>query len=215
MTNQGRYWDDLHRARRLTPSATGPSDLAQASGGMLRHPGLVLELGCGSGRDARYFHELGHSVVATDISPVALHEAKARGGGGVAYVAADTASPLPGRCERFDLVYSRLSLHYFTDSVTRQALSEISRVLKPGGAFVALFRSTRDPLHARGTRLEQDMYALDGHVRRFVDPPYLEEVATPMFDVEDLSQIDGDAFGYSSSFTRLVARKRRSSAATG
>ncbi|MCP2244257.1 Methyltransferase domain-containing protein [Lentzea aerocolonigenes] len=215
MANQAPYWDDLHRAHRLTPSATGPSNLALATGRMLHHPGLVLELGCGSGRDARYFSEKGHSVVATDISPVALREARSGGNGGVTYVAADTASPLPMRCERFDVVYSRLSLHYFTDSVTRQVLAEISRVLRPGGVFVALFRSTRDPLYARGTRLEQDMYALDGHVRHFVDPPYLHEVTALLFDVEDLGQSDGDAFGYSSSFTRLTARKRRSSGGTG
>ncbi|GLY53062.1 class I SAM-dependent methyltransferase [Lentzea sp. NBRC 102530] len=215
MANQAPYWDELYRARRVTTSATTPSDLALTAAATLDRPGRVMELGCGRGHDARYFAECGHSVVATDISPVALREAKSLGGDAVTYVAADMTSSLPAGDECFDVVYSRLSLHYFTDDVTRRVLSEIHRVLKPGAVFAALVKSTKDPLYARGIRVERDMYVLDGHVRHFIDPPYLREVTAPLFDVEELSQYDGDAFGFPSSFTRLIARKRRPSGGPG
>ncbi len=37
--------------------------------------GEILDLGCGSGRDSKYFIELGYKVIAIDLSPVLAEKA--------------------------------------------------------------------------------------------------------------------------------------------
>jgi len=54
----------------------------------------------------------------------------------------DVTSPLPYKGEYFDFVYARLSLHYLPKEHLIKALCEIHRVLKRGGKFFVVVRST-------------------------------------------------------------------------
>lgn len=69
--------------------------------------------------------------------------------------------------EAFEIVYSHLSVHYFTQKITKQIFSEIYRVLKPKGIVAILVNSTFDPEYGTGMELEEDYFEIDSVRKRF------------------------------------------------
>ncbi len=57
----------------------------------------------------------------------------------------DITRPLPYQDGYFDYVYARLVLHYLPERGLVDALSELYRVLKPGGKLFVVVRSTKCP----------------------------------------------------------------------
>ena len=96
----------------------------------------ILDIGCGMGllvRDAAKRLTTGKAI-GLDISEKALQIARAsKAIDTVAYVSGD-ARALPFDNDSFDIIVSNLAIHCIGDQKERlQALSEITRVLKPGG----------------------------------------------------------------------------------
>lgn len=94
-------------------------------------PLMVLDVGCGTGLNASILSEMGHTVVGIDLSPVAIEKFTALGFEG--YVC-DVAERLPFAEGRFDIVYASEVIEHVSD--TESFLSELTRVLKPGGLLM-------------------------------------------------------------------------------
>ena len=96
-------------------------------------PGMrVLELGCGTGYFTRELARLGADVIAVDVSPELLEIAKANCSmPNVRYEIQD-ASALSYSSAVFDSVVGSSVLHHLE---IKEALQEIYRVLKAGGAI--------------------------------------------------------------------------------
>jgi SAM-dependent methyltransferase len=95
-------------------------------------PEHVLEVGCGTGElAARVRDELGAEVVAIDLSPRMIDLTLARG---IDARIADVQD-LPFADEEFDCVAAAWVLYHVPD--LHAGLSEIARVLRPGGIVVA------------------------------------------------------------------------------
>lgn len=95
-----------------------------------------LELGCGGGHVTRYFAtEWGLACTGTDVDPDMVEHAKARSRGlaGVTFMTAD-ATDLPFDDASFDLALSIGILHHIGDWPV--AITEVSRVLRPGGVYI-------------------------------------------------------------------------------
>jgi SAM-dependent methyltransferase len=72
------YWDERYRsAQRVWSGEPNPQLVAEITG---RAPGRALEAGCGEGADAIWLAQRGWSVVAADISAVALAKAARHAG---------------------------------------------------------------------------------------------------------------------------------------
>lgn len=128
----------------------------------------VLEVGCGPGHlSLRMASQLGLVVTGLDLDPEMIEVARANAEHSAddfprqpTFVVGDVAS-LPFHDASFDLVVSTLSMHHWADP--RTGLSEIGRVLRPGGralvwdlrpGLVPLHRSVPDPFeHAQGGSL--------------------------------------------------------------
>jgi SAM-dependent methyltransferase len=145
-------WLTAHgRQAVLSPPETGPT----GSSGRLwspnpfleeiaddLRPGLAIDLGCGTGRDAVYLASMGWRVRAIDVLPDAIERARALESqypgiaGRIAWEVADLAQGLesPGRA---DLV----TMFFF---LNRGALRAAAAVLAPGGSVVL---ETFTPLH--------------------------------------------------------------------
>lgn len=114
--------------------------LAPARARLLRSVGIarrcsVLDLGAGHGvLTAELLRRCGGSVTSVDREVAALHAAK-QAFEGARRVGGDALS-LPFADASFDLVFSQLTLLWVAS--LEAALHEISRVLAPGGALVAL-----------------------------------------------------------------------------
>jgi ubiquinone/menaquinone biosynthesis C-methylase UbiE len=94
---------------------------------------LTLDIGCGEGRLTRDLTSLGHRVVGVDRSPTMLAAAREADPEGE-YIEADAAK-LPFDDEAADLALAFMSLMDMQDM--RGAVTEIARVLEPGGVLVA------------------------------------------------------------------------------
>ena len=96
----------------------------------------VLDVGCGEGQVARLAGGVAgvDVVVGVDPSQAQVAEAARRGGG--VQLARSEAACLPFPDQSFDAVVACLVFEHIT--ALEEALSEVGRVLAPGGAFVFL-----------------------------------------------------------------------------
>ena len=117
-----------------------PEGLREADAGLLGEVAgrRVLEIGCGSAPCARWLRRQGADVVALDLSAGMLARAAELNrstGIGVPLLQAE-AGALPLAAESMDVVCSAFGGLPFVADV-EGALTEVARVLRPGGRFVA------------------------------------------------------------------------------
>jgi SAM-dependent methyltransferase len=143
-----RWWDAASAAYLAEHEADlgevdflwGPEGLREADARLLGEVSgrRVLEAGCGSAPCARWLRRQGAEVVAFDLSAGMLSRAaflNRSTGLAVPLVQADVAA-FPFAAESFEIVCSSFGGLPFVEDV-EGALREITRVLRPGGRFVA------------------------------------------------------------------------------
>lgn len=140
---------------------------------------LALDVATGGGHTAVAASTRVRRVVASDLTPEMLREARAlaaeRGRRNISFVAAD-AEGLPFRTGAFDHVLCRIAPHHFPD--IEAAVREIVRVTKSGGmvgiidsvvpddpaldTFLNGVERVRDPSHVRSCRIDEWISLLQG-----------------------------------------------------
>ena len=99
----------------------------------------ILDLGCGGGETAVLMAERGFRVTAMDFAPTALELARTRArdaGVMVDFQLRDMRAIDAFEDHRFDCVVDHRAFHCLVVPVERRAvLSEVARVLSPGGVF--------------------------------------------------------------------------------
>jgi len=128
-------------------AAQAPDYAASGPGGIGRHldgflnllaPGAwVLELGCGSGRDAQHMEMRGFLVDATDGVPEMAVQAETRLGRPVRVMRFDELSAH----EDYDGIVAAYSLLHVPRAGLGNVLGRIWRALKPGGWHVATYKT--------------------------------------------------------------------------
>jgi SAM-dependent methyltransferase len=135
----------------------------------------VLELGAGHGRDALYFAREGFTVQATDFSPVGLEQlqeaARAQDvAGRVTTAVHDVREALPLPDKSVDAVFAHMLLCMaLSTQEIHAAVSEIRRVLRPGGVLLYTVRHTGDAHYGAGTAHGDDIYEHGGFAVHFFD----------------------------------------------
>jgi SAM-dependent methyltransferase len=171
----------------------------------------VLELGCGAGADALFLARHGCEVVATDFARTALLvTGSLAAGSGLAITVEPVdlrTGVLPFADGAFQAVYAHLSLHYFSDSLTRALVADCARVLQPGGLLCLKCKSIDDPLFGQGESLDLHRFVRNGHVRHFFSRA---EMATLLADwnILHLRRTAGAYGARPSAFVEAVARRR-------
>ncbi|MNB82238.1 Malonyl-[acyl-carrier protein] O-methyltransferase [compost metagenome] len=128
----------------------------------------VLDAGCGSGRDAKAFQEMGYQVDAFDASPAMVELAREHTGLPVQLMAfADVDWK-----EEFDGIWCCASLLHVPAVELLEVMQRLADALKPGGVWYVSFK------YGDGER------EVDG--RRFTD---MDKVRLKEL-VEDISEID-------------------------
>src|SRR2546423_4719061 len=138
-------WDRLcdglyvRRSARIDRAGAPAAEAAAAARLAGLEPGAdVLDCPCGYGRHSIPLARAGYHVVGADRSPALLEEARRRAGEGEwpRWVEADHRE-LPFDGASFDAVFNLFSsLGYRGEEGDRRTLSELRRVLRPGGALV-------------------------------------------------------------------------------
>ncbi len=102
----------------------------------------VVEVGCGTGLLLRRFAETAKRAVGIDLSPGMLERARARG----LDAREGSAGHLPLPSASFDVAVSFKTLPHVPD--LRRALSEMARVVRPGGVVIAELYNPNSMRHA-------------------------------------------------------------------
>ncbi len=108
--------------------------------------GSVLDIGCGTGCNAIYLAEHGHTVTGFDLVPQAIEQAKARLGERtlpVTFLAA-SALKLPD-LGPFDTAIDAGVFHVFNDKDRLRYVENIHRCLKPGARLYLICFSEHQP----------------------------------------------------------------------
>jgi SAM-dependent methyltransferase len=129
-----------------------PEVVRLADEGELR--GTVLDVGCGTGENARFLAARGHRVLGVDFAPTAIDRARERLGTGPPNVTFRVAnaldlSPLG---ERFDTVLDCGTFHTFLDKHRPRYAGSVRSAVRPGGRFFVLCFSELEPTDWGGPR---------------------------------------------------------------
>ncbi|MBN1978843.1 MAG: class I SAM-dependent methyltransferase [Anaerolineae bacterium] len=100
--------------------------------GITRPGALILDLGCGAGRDMAWFESQGATVVGSDLSAGMLAQARLRARGNL--VQADMRR-LPFQTGCFRGVWCCAAILHLPKADAPRALAETHRILSPGGAL--------------------------------------------------------------------------------
>ena len=172
---------------RGLPALPGPSPFALHVAAALDAPAVVVDLGCGDGRDAAHFAHLGHRTLGLDGCAAAIARARSRATkarfavatlaeGGPLVSAHLLAAPDA-------LVYARFLLHALTATEAARLLADLAATLRPGARLALEYRTLADAAlpkrHAP-------------HFRRFVDHAALEaELRGHNFEILEAAEAQG------------------------
>lgn len=119
--------------------------------GSLAPGARILDLGAGVGRHALWLAKQGFDVVALDAAPEGL---EAIGKAGAVETVLARMDDLPFDDQSFDHVLSWNVIYHGDEPVLKRTISEIHRVLKPGGTYLGTMLSNR--------RLPSELAKYDG-----------------------------------------------------
>lgn len=164
-----QYWETTYsREQGDSPITTAPSTFVCDIYSYLSETDVVLELGCGNGRDARYIASRVKSYVGVDASTEAVSYCeKTCVAENARFVQGYMPNDIPDLVCTPSVVYSRFSLHSINDSDIETTVSNVSKKLPDGGLFAVEARSVHDPRCGRGTQVGPNAW-IDTHYRNFL-----------------------------------------------
>lgn len=131
---------------------------------------VICDIGGGIGADARYFLSKGHTVDNYDISSKALDVfskvAIDSGYAGMfnAYQIDLNSCILTAQDGFYDVVYARLSLHYFKPEMLAKIFDEVYRVLAGNGSAFISLKSASENLE-NNIKIGNGVYFDEGHIK--------------------------------------------------
>jgi len=149
--------------------------------------GRLLELGCGKGADAMFFHRENLKVRAIDYSKEAIrqfNELQQTYNTFIPTLVKDITEELPFEEDYFKFAYSRATLYYFTHNELKNIIKEVSRVLESEGLFMFQVKSTSDKKYGKGKKLEEDMFEeKEDYVRHYFSKEYAAQLLEENFHI--------------------------------
>lgn len=209
--NQKKLWDKKHSRGEHAAYAEKPMKFADEAEKYFPSHSYVLELGCGVGADANYFASKGHHVEATDFSSVVIAQNNQRPHENVNFNVVDISEVFPYKDASFDVVYAHLSIHYFNDQITRQIISEVSRVLKPAGMFYFRCKATDSWEKNISVETEPNLFVANetGHIRHLFSEEYTREILNNLFTIKKLSRTKEEYRGQTSKFIDCWSARKK------
>lgn len=176
MENDITYWQKVHTRYSNQNWINEPTVFAKQAIKYFPKTGLILDLGAGQCQDTFYFAKKGYKVVACDLSEFALNLAKQKMPFSlkdkIEFKIIDFNKTLPFKPKSFDIVYSHLALHYFTEKRTQNLFDEIFKILKIGGIFATITNSIDDPEITEFKKIPEEYYSSpEGLKKRYFSLP--------------------------------------------
>lgn len=119
---------------------------------LLPKNGKILDAGCGSGRDARCFREMGFSVTAFDASIELVRLAREKNGVDASHDSFEAFDCV----DVFDGIWACASLLHVPHSRLTRVIRKLTLFLKPNGFFYVSFKEGTG-VHQEGERTFSDL----------------------------------------------------------
>jgi SAM-dependent methyltransferase len=163
------YWNQFYRAR--ASSLAVPSQFALFVLGETDDACAIVDVGCGTGRDALYFASRGRPVIGVDASVAGVAHCSSlaqENGLDAMFIAAPIDSQAIANEVKAALpqsgptcVYARFFIHAINDEEEQAFLALASSLCREGDLLAVEFRTLRDAQLAKET---------GAHYRRYVNP---------------------------------------------
>ncbi|NLP13951.1 MAG: class I SAM-dependent methyltransferase [Clostridium sp.] len=179
---------------------------------------IILDFGCGTGRNAVALSKDGYNCIAMDYTEKAINfiKQKAKEENLNISTVKNTGFEVPLQENSVDGIIADGSLFYNKKSDNVTILTNLAKVLKPDGKFWANWRTKRDFLFAQGMDMGEGLYKLETGTKRegccyfFAD----EKDVIEMYEMSKLSIETLDDYEYTdnnrtimNSYYHVVAKK--------
>lgn len=207
------YWRNYYTSRSNLSPPEYPSQFALFMMGLRRNPKLIVDLGCGSGRDSLFFATQGLRVVGLDYADSAIVENSARALTEGLYNEVNFL-----RCDVSDLsdveknlthitlnrgegsicVYSRFFFHAIDENTEGAALLLVSQLLSKTDDFAVFeFRTELDQKREKVT---------PAHFRRYINVDCFVERAQQVYSLDCVYRTEGLGYAIFGADDAHVAR---------
>ena len=171
------HWDEYYK-KDNAPSF--PSPFAEYVANKLSKKQNILEIGCGNGRDSKFFSSKGHRVTGLDRSGEAIELCKSLySNEPLEFFFGEVTDIVKTNNKKYDLIYSRFVIHAMSMDEELEMLKTSYQLLNENGQFFIECRSINDPLSNTGEILSHTE-RIEGHYRRFI---ILEELKQRLIQV--------------------------------
>ncbi len=170
------FWNQHYKNFKLDKSSQFALFIAK----LIESTEIIIELGCGNGRDSHCLASISTNYIGIDFSESAIQTAESRFskndlfGDNIKFEVNDYLkflSYIPRSSGSEILVYSRFSLHSISESEEDKLLHEFSK-LASGSRIALEVRTIRDPWFGVGQEVNRNAFVSD-HFRRFIVPSEL------------------------------------------
>lgn len=170
------YWNGFYKNNEMAKEINTPSQFAAFCIGEMRLNGisLVYDLGCGNGRDAKFFIEQDCDVIAFDASVTAIQKTINQCGPNsrLSVQVTDFAEPQvkwPNSSKKKKALYARFLIHSLSDEALKTFITKCEYCMNAGDLAFFEYRTTEDK-----SRFKE----APDHYRNFVDPNFIEKHAS-------------------------------------
>lgn len=168
-----RHWNDQWAGIEAGSKWLVPEEDVIAWAGGLAPGARILDLGAGVGRHALWLAAQGFAVTALDAAPEGLAEIARQGG---VETVEGRMDALPFADEAFDHVLSWNVIYHGNEDVVLRTVSEIRRVLRPGGTYLGTMLSKRRLPHEQakypGQEIGRNAWTFDAPGTDKIHPHY-------------------------------------------
>ncbi|MBA3030540.1 MAG: class I SAM-dependent methyltransferase [Desulfobacteraceae bacterium] len=170
---------------------------------------VILDLGCGNGNNLPFLIKCSATVYACDYSKEAIHLVSSEFPI-VKTSVLDMRTPLPFASEKFEVIVSDLSLHYYSKAMTERIFQELARILKQNGLLFVRVNSVLDVLHGfgKGDELEPHYFVSDGRHKRFFDSDDIDDYFGKAFRIEVKEEKKSNRSSREKILWEIVLRKK-------
>ena len=193
LLNRSEYWDSYYGSGKKSP----PSQFAAFIAGEFPDHSLVIDVGCGNGRDTVFFAQLGFHTIGVDGSKSAIDHCKSlmpsfdRSPSSNIFVQRDvielgiSKEDFGVRKSVKKIIYARFFLHAINSLEEKSFLSYAFSVLNSGDVFSLEFRTSHDESRIKET---------GKHYRRYIDVSDFVREVTVNYGAKVLYLAEGSGF---------------------